>query len=133
MFIGLPIIALILYLLGWLLGTVFPVVMDFIQWWLKVEDYATEKISTAGLIIIDIISAPIVYLSVGAIFDALGWYDSKVMHYVNLGLSAIITVGMALIVRIFIDYWWAMLIAIIICLIIFVTLKITKMCKTDVD
>lgn len=128
-----PVTIAVLYTVGWLCGTIFPTAMDIFFWWLKIEDYATDIIPPWVLIIIDIITAPIAYVSVGAIFDAFGWYDSKIMHYVNAIMTTIITVTISLVIRFFMDYWWIAVLFLSLGLVIKITTMIVNKCKLNIE
>lgn len=116
----------------WIIGHIFPVLTDFVMWWLKLDNYATEKMPTWGLIVLDLMVAPVVYLCVGTIFDALGRYDKGAMHYTNLLLSSVLTVGVSLVVRFFIDYWWIMLIVIGVGIVVIVLIKTCKSKRKEI-
>lgn len=84
--------------------------MEFLAWWFLTKETISAPLSTGQTILIDIITHLITYISVGAIFGFLGWFNGKVMHYAYVGISEVVSLGLLVLMRFIIDYYWVIFI-----------------------
>ena len=92
----------ILYALSYVL----PPIGEFLAWWFVTSETIKTSLTTGQVILIDLITHGITYLSVGAIFGFVGWWNSECMHYVYVAISEIVSLLLALLLRFIITYYW---------------------------
>ena len=103
---GVIVVVAILYVLSYVL----PPLARFLAWWFVTSETIKAPLTTGQAILIDIITHGITYLSVGAIFGFLGWWNSDCMHYVYVAISEVISLLLALLMRFIINYYWVIFI-----------------------
>ena len=89
-----------------ILSYVVPPLLEFFAWWFLTSETIKAPLTTGQAVLIDLITHGITYLCVGAIFGFLGWWNSDCMHYVRITVSEIISLGLALVMRFIITYYW---------------------------
>lgn len=92
------------------LSYVFPPLIEFLAWWFLTKETITAPLSTGQAVLIDIITHAVMYISVGALFGFLGWWNSDAMHVVYVIGSEVISLLLALLLRFIIDYYWILFI-----------------------
>ena len=93
-------------LLGFLAGIVLLLLLcsgifvDNIEFftWLFTLQYITPETSVAGSIIVKILTFAVSYTLVGIIFNALGWFNSKIMSIVYFVISTLLGFALAYVV-----------------------------------
>ena len=93
-------------LLGFLAGIVLLLLLcsgifvDNIEFftWLFTLQYITPETSVAGRIIVKILTFAVSYTLVGIIFNALGWFNSKIMSIVYFVISTLLGFALAYVV-----------------------------------
>lgn len=63
---------------------------NFALWLIKL-DLTSPDVSIGGQIVIKVLTFLITYAAVGALFNALNWFDSDVMHIVYVVISTILS------------------------------------------
>lgn len=102
-----PFISIIAFLLIiFIFSYVFPPIANFLAWWFITKEEINAPISTGQAVIIDLITHAITYSAVGMIFSALGWFNGKAMHITYVVISEVIALGLSLLMRFIIDYYW---------------------------
>ncbi len=108
-----PFISIIAFLLIiFIFSYVFSPIANFLAWWFITKEEINAPILTGQAVIIDIITHAITYGAVGVIFSTLGWFNSKAMHITYVAISEVIALGLALLMRFIIDYYWIIFIII---------------------
>ncbi len=69
---------------------ILQVVGNFALWLIKL-DLTSPDVSIGSQIVIKILTFLITYAAVGALFKALGWFDSDAMHIVYVVISTILS------------------------------------------
>ena len=92
----------ILYFLSYVL----PPLAEFLGWWFVTSETIKAPLTTGQVILIDLITHGITYLTVGVIFGSIGWWNSECMHYVYIVISEVISLLLALLLRFIIAYYW---------------------------
>ena len=93
-------------LLGFLAGIVLLLLLcsgifvDNIEFftWLFTLQYITPETSVAGSIIVKILTFAVSYTLVGIIFNALGWFNSKIMSIAYFVISTLLGFALAYVV-----------------------------------
>ncbi|MCR5349372.1 MAG: hypothetical protein K6E20_00115 [Acholeplasmatales bacterium] len=93
-----------------ILSKVIKPVGDFLAWWFITKEEINAPISTGQAILIDLITHLITYASVGVIFGLLGWFNGKAMHYTYVIISEVVALGLAILLRFILDYYWILFI-----------------------
>ena len=102
-----PIISFVAFLIViFILSKVIKPVGDFLAWWFITKEEINAPISTGQAILIDLITHLITYASVGAIFGLFGWFNGKAMHYAYVIISEVVALGLAILLRFILDYYW---------------------------
>lgn len=65
-------------------------ICNFALWLIKL-DLTSPDVSIGSQIVIKILTFLITYAAVGALFNALSWFDSKTMHIVYVVISTILS------------------------------------------
>lgn len=108
-----PIISFVAFLIViFILSKVIKSVGDFLAWWFITKEEINAPITTGQAILIDLIAHLITYVSVGAIFGLLGWFNGKAMHVSYLIISEIVALALAVLLRFILDYYWVIFIII---------------------
>jgi hypothetical protein len=71
--------------------------MEFFTWLFTLQ-YITPETSVAGSIIVKILTFAVSYTLVGIIFNALGWFNSKVMSIAYFVVSTLLGFALAYVV-----------------------------------
>lgn len=102
-----PIIGALAFLgILYFLSYVLPPLAEFLAWWFVTSETIKAPLTTAQVIIIDLITHGITYLSVRVIFGFIGWWNSECMHYVYVVISEVVSLLLALLLRFIITYYW---------------------------
>ena len=80
-------------------GLIEPLTKFFV--WLVTLNMTQSSVSVAGEIFVKIATFVISYTAVGAIFNAIGWFDSGVMKLVYFIISTIVSFALCWLVMIF--------------------------------
>ena len=89
-----------------ILSKVVKPVGDFLAWWFVTKEEINAPITTGQAVIIDLITHAITYVAVFILFAALDWWNSKAMHYVYVAVSEVVALGLAILLRFILDYYW---------------------------
>ena len=123
------------FILIFFLSYVFPPLMEFLAWWFLTKESISAPLSTGQTVLIDIITHIITYISVGAIFGFLGWFDKKAMHYAYVLISEAVSLGLLILLRFIIDYYWVIFIIlgvlVVVAVVLFIILKVRDKDKKD--
>lgn len=123
-----PVISIVAFLvLIFILSYVIKPLGDFLAWWFITKEEINAPITTGQAILIDLITHLITYASVGAIFGLLGWFDGKTMHYTYVVISEVVALGLAILLRFILDYYW--IIFIIVGVIVITTIIVSIILK----
>ena len=123
-----PIISFVVFLIViFILSKVIKPVGDFLAWWFITKEEINAPISTGQAILIDLITHLITYASVGVIFGLLGWFNGKAMHYTYVIISEVVALGLAILLRFILDYYW--IIFIIVGVIVITTIIVSIILK----
>lgn len=76
---------------------VFADIIEFFTWLFTLQ-YLTPETSIAGSIIVKVLTFAVSYTLVGLIFNALGWFNSKVMSIAYFVISTLLGFALAYIV-----------------------------------
>ena len=76
---------------------IFVDIMEFFTWLFTLQ-YITPETSVAGSIIVKILTFAVSYTLVGIIFNALGWFNSKVMSIAYFVFSTLLGFALAYVV-----------------------------------
>ena len=131
-----PILSIIgLLLAAFILSKVVPAVGTFFAWFFITKEEMEAPLTTGEIVIIDIITHLVTYSLVGVIFGFSGKWDKQNMHYVYVIISGVISLGLAVLLRFIIDYYWILLIILGICLVAvgIILIKIRKNSKAEKD
>lgn len=106
--VGVSIIGILLFIFVILpiLSKVIKPLGEFLAWWFITKEEINAPITTTQAIIIDVATHFITYIAVGIIFGTIGWFDSDVMHYAYVVISELIALGLAILLRFILDYYW---------------------------
>ncbi len=107
--------------------------MEFLAWWFLAKETVSAPLSTGQTVLIDIITHIITYISVGAIFGFLGWFDKKAMHYAYVAISEVVSLGLLVLLRFIIDYYWIIFIILGVLIVTAVTLFVILRTKDKND
>lgn len=125
-----PVISLVVFLfLIFILSSFIPALANFLAWWFITKEEINAPITTGQAVIIDLITHAITYVSVFIIFATLDWWNSKAMHYIYVVISEVVALGLAILMRFIIDYYW--IIFIIIGVVIVASIIITVIIRTQ--
>ena len=115
------------FILIFFLSYVFPPLMEFLAWWFLTKETISAPLSTGQTVLVDIITHIVTYISVGALFGFLGWFDKKAMHYVYVLISEAVSLGLFVLLRFIIDYYWIIFIIlgvlVVVAIALFIILK----------
>ena len=126
-----PIISIAAFLVViFILSYVIKPLGDFLAWWFLTKEEINAPITTGQIILIDLITHLITYTSVGVIFGLLGWFNGKAMHYAYVIISEVVALGLAILLRFILDYYWIIFIIVgvivITTIIVSIILKVRK-------
>lgn len=76
---------------------IFVDIIEFFTWLFTLQ-YITPETSVAGSIIVKILTFAVSYTLVGIIFNALGWFNSKVMSIAYFVVSTLLGFALAYVV-----------------------------------
>lgn len=79
--------------------------------WLFMLNMTSSEVSLEGAIFVRIATFAITYTAVGALFNWLGWFNSKAMKVVYFVISTIISFALCYVVMLIETYWIYILIA----------------------
>ena len=106
-----PILSIIVLLLAaFILSKVVPAVASFFAWFFITKEEMSAPLTKGEVIIVDIITHLVTYSLVGVIFSLLGKWDKRNMHYAYVIISEAVSLGLAVLLRFIIDYYWIILI-----------------------
>lgn len=89
-----------------------------------INEEINAPITTGQAVLIDLITHLITYASVGAIFGSLGWFNGKAMHYGYVIISEVVALGLAILLRFILDYYWIIFIIVGVIVITTITIAI---------
>ena len=92
------------------LSYVVPPVAWFLEWYFILKEEITAPITTGQAVIIDLITHLITYSFVGAVFGLFRCWDKDAMRIVYVIISEIVSLGLALLLRAILDYYWILFI-----------------------
>ncbi|MBR4769984.1 MAG: hypothetical protein IK090_03535 [Clostridia bacterium] len=92
------IVALVAFLFICTRGLIQPLTKFFV--WLVTLNMTQSTVSTVGEIFVKIASFAISYLSVGILFNAIGWFDSDAMKIVYFIISTIVSFALCWLVMV---------------------------------
>ena len=101
-FISIGLFILFIYILSYVLEPV----ANFLAWFFLTKKEVENTLTTGQAILIDIFTHIATYSIVGAIFNALGAFDKNGMHLLYVIISELISLGLAILMRFIIDYYW---------------------------
>lgn len=95
---------------------IFEYIYNFFAW-LFMLNMTSSEVSLAGAIIVRFATFAFTYTAIGALFNCLGWFNSKAMKLVYFVISTIVSFALCYIVKLIETYWQYILIAlgVIIC------------------
>ena len=76
---------------------IFADIIEFFTWLFTLQ-YITPETSVAGSIIVKILTFAVSYTWVGIIFNALGWFNSKIMSIAYFVISTLLGFALAYVV-----------------------------------
>jgi len=76
---------------------IFVDIIEFFTWLFTLQ-YITPETSVAGSIIVKILTFAVSYALVGIIFNALGWFNSKIMSIAYFVISTLLGFALAYVV-----------------------------------
>ena len=76
---------------------IFVDIIEFFTWLFTLQ-YITPETSVAGSIIVKILTFAVSYTLVGIIFNALGWFNSKIMSIAYFVISTLLGFALAYVV-----------------------------------
>lgn len=76
---------------------IFVDIVEFFTWLFTLQ-YITPETSVAGSIIVKILTFAVSYTLVGIIFNALGWFNSKIMSIAYFVISTLLGFALAYVV-----------------------------------
>lgn len=103
---------------------VFPPMANFLTWWFITKEEINAPISTGQAVLIDVITHIITYGAVGALFGYLDWFNGKAMHIAYVIISEVVALGLALLMRFILNYYWIIFIIIGVLLVVAIVLFI---------
>lgn len=126
-----PIIsAVVFFVLIFILSYIIKPVGDFLAWWFITKEEINAPITTGQAVLIDLITHSITYISVGAIFGLLGKFNGKAMHVAYIIISESISLALAILLRVILDYYWVIFIIvgaiIMMAVLVFIVYKVKK-------
>lgn len=101
---------IVLLLVAFIFSKVIPAVESFFEWFFITKEEMSAPLTTGQVIIIDIITHLITYYLVGVLFELSGKWNKRDMHYVSLIISEAVSLGLAVMLRFIIDYYWVLFI-----------------------
>lgn len=120
-----PIISFVVFLVViFILSKVIKPVEDFLAWWFITKEEINAPITTGQAVLIDLITHLITYASVGALFGTIGCFNGKAMHYAYVIISEMVALGLAILLRFILDYYWIIFIVVGVIVIVTITLAI---------
>lgn len=102
-----PLISIGLFILViYILSYVLKPVANFLAWFFLTKKEVEITLTTGQVILIYIFTHIVTFGIVGAVFNVLGVFDKNGMHLLYVIISELISLGLAILMRFTIEYYW---------------------------